>query len=57
MKTNFPVKYHMMGYNNLQGSHYDEYVVEYRSYKECIKILKRLYFYYFIYRSYSKQCI
>lgn len=32
-ETKAPVKYTMFGYNSLFGSHYDEYVVQYKSFQ------------------------
>lgn len=40
--TGMPVRYHMNGYNNIQGSHYDEYILDYHSYKTCIFLFIKL---------------
>lgn len=42
--TGMPVRYHMNGYNNIQGSHYDEYILDYHSYKTCIFLFIKIRF-------------
>ena len=31
-ETNFPVRYEMMGFDSLLGSHFDKYIIDYAQY-------------------------